>query len=161
MIYNLELKLSIYRIALKIVFIYHIVLKITQISLISYSKKNILLPIVKIFYFQYGIYLYISPKLVKKNVACHLSVANESFMRVNQCRTRKKIFTPIIEITEYSVAILRQRREEERVWLAAAKLAENRSEFTSMHTALTTMRNIIKARRDERYWSVRRNTNGK
>lgn len=31
-------------------------------------------------------------------------------MRVNQCRTRKRLFTPIIEIAEYPVAILRQRR---------------------------------------------------
>lgn len=54
------------------------------------------------------------------------------------------------------------KKGEERVWLAAAKLAENRGEFTSMHTTLATMRNIIKARRDERYWSVsKRDTNGK
>lgn len=54
------------------------------------------------------------------------------------------------------------RKGEERVWLATAKLAENRGEFTSVHTALATMRNIIKARRDERYWNVsRRGTNGK
>lgn len=46
------------------------------------------------------------------------------------------------------------RKREESVWLVAAKLAENRGEFTSVHTALATMRNIIKALRDERYWSV-------
>lgn len=68
----------------------------------------------------------------------------------------------IIETAEYLAAKLRQGRGEERVWLAATKLAENRGEFTSVHTALATMRNIIKARRDERYWNVsRRGTNGK
>lgn len=84
-------------------------------------------------------------------------------MEINVKR-RKKIFTFIIEITEYPAAILRQGRERRayRVWLVAAKLAENRGEFTNVHTALTTMRNIIKALWDGRYWSIsRQNPNGK
>lgn len=53
-----------------------------------------------------------------KNTARYFSVAGESFfhVRVNQRRTKKKrergrgLFTSIIEIAEYPVAILRQRR---------------------------------------------------
>lgn len=48
----------------------------------------------------------------------------------------KKLFTFIIEITEYPAMILPQGRERRarRVWLVAAKLAENRGEFTNVHS---------------------------
>lgn len=89
-------------------------------------------------------------------------VASERFVCVNRRWTKKKDIYFYNRNNGVSRGDFAVRKREESVWLVAAKLAENRGEFTSVHTALSTMRNIIKALRDERYWSVsRQDTNGK